>query len=60
MRLVQFLRDQIELNVFAFDVTIIELKTINIQIMSNVFLEMIIVKDAFRFKNNYEVSIINA
>ena len=60
MRFVQFLRDQIELNVFAFDATIIELETINIQIMSNVFSEMITVKDVFRFKNNYEVSIINA
>ena len=60
MRFVQFLRDQIELNVFAFEITIIELKIINIQIMSNVFSKMIIVKNVFRFKNNYEISIINA
>ena len=60
VRFVQFFRDQIELNVFASDVTIVELKIINIQIMSNVFSEMITVKDVFRFKDNYEVSIINA
>ena len=60
MRLVQSLRDQIELNVFASDATIAELKTINIQTMSNVFPEMITAKNALRSKNNYEASTTNA